>query len=337
LLVASTGGHLDELRRLSRRFEPESTGVEWATFDDEQSRSLLAGERVHTVEFVPPRGYGAAARNLRLARRILRQGQFRRVVTTGAGVAIPFLASARLLGIDCHYIESAARSLEPSLTGRVAGRIPGVHLYTQYLRWAGERWAYAGSLFDGYVPEPVTSPPTSASRIVVTLGTMRTYGFRRAVDAVLAVLPDVAPNAEILWQTGFTDVSDLPIHGRQLVPANELCEAVAAADLVIAHAGIGSALAALDQGKCPVILPRRAEHHEHVDDHQELIARELDGRGLAVHRDAGSLAAPTSSRPWARPSGVTTTAKIPIVSSAECFAAAALRAPANCRHGDHEM
>src|SRR5262245_21964567 len=116
LLVASTGGHLEELERLSRRIEPASRGVAWATFDDEQSRSLLAGQQVHTVEFVPPRGYLPAIRNLRAAWQILRDGQFTRVVSTGAGVAIPFLLLGRLRRIECHYIESAARSLGPSLT-----------------------------------------------------------------------------------------------------------------------------------------------------------------------------------------------------------------------------
>ena len=47
------------------------------------------------------------------------------------------------------------------------------------------------------------------------------------------------------------------------------------ADVVVAHAGVGTALAALEVGKCPVLVPRRLAHGEHVDDHQVQIASEL--------------------------------------------------------------
>ncbi len=294
LLIASTGGHLEQLSRLRQRFTPESAGVRWVTFDDPQARSLLAGENVEYIRYVAPRDYVAVAANLRAARRILREHDIARVVSTGSGIALSFLPTARLAGIPCHYVESAARADGPSLTGRIASRVPGVALYSQYPSWAAGRWQYRGSLFDGYDAEPPLpgSPVPPLRRVVVTLGTMRTYGFRRALTAVARVLPEVlAPDAEVLWQTGATDASGLDVDARKAVPASELHEAMATADLVIAHAGIGSALTALDLGRCPVLLPRRRHHGEHVDDHQLMIADELARRGLAVSRDPADLAA----------------------------------------------
>jgi UDP-N-acetylglucosamine transferase subunit ALG13 len=294
LLVASTGGHLEQLFRLKDRFTPASDGVQWVTFDDPQARSLLANESVEYVRYVAPRDYRAVTANLWAAQRILREHRIERVVSTGSGIALSFLPAARLSGIPCHYIESAARAEGPSLTGSLASRIPGVRLYAQYPRWASDRWQYRGSLFDryqAYAPEGC-SPAPAARRVVVTLGTMRTYGFRRALDALARVLPEVsAPQAEILWQTGVTDASGLGIDARDKVPAKELHDAIVAADLVVAHAGIGSALTALDLGKAPVLLTRRQRHGEHVDDHQLMIAGELDRRGLAVSRDPGDLTA----------------------------------------------
>ncbi len=291
LLVASTGGHLEQLWRLRGRLRPALGDVEWATFDEAQSRSLLAGETVHHVPYIPPRGYGAVVRVIPEARRILHDGHFDRVVSTGSGIALAFLPVARALGIRTHYIESAARAEGPSLTGRIISRVPGTQTYSQYPRWADERWQYRGSLFDGYdaVEE---RPVTTAGRVVVTLGTMKTYGFRRGLEAVCRALPQVlAPDAEVLWQVGVTDASGLPIRARVDVPAAELHAAIGEADLVVAHAGIGSCLTALDAGRCPVVLPRRQEHGEHVDNHQELIAHELDRRGLAVRRLPGELTA----------------------------------------------
>ena len=95
----------------------------------------------------------------------------------------------------------------------------------------------------------------------------------------------------MLWQVGASDVAGLGIQARVTVPAHEMRDAIAAADLVVAHAGIGSALTALDAGVCPVLLPRRLAHHEHVDDHQLMIAEDLERRGLAVSRDPDQLTA----------------------------------------------
>ncbi|GAA5021895.1 glycosyltransferase [Terrabacter aeriphilus] len=257
--------------------------VEWATFDDPQSRSLLAGETVHHVRYIAPRDLAATLSVGRDALRIVRRGRFDLVVSTGSAIAVPFLGAARALGRTSHYVESAARSQGPSVTGRIVSRIPGVRLHTQYSGWSGRRWQPGVSLFDAYVAEDVSEPRSRARRVVVTLGTMRTYEFRSAVDALLATLPEVlAPDAEVLWQVGCTDVSDLPIVARSSVPADEMRQAVETADLVIAHAGVGSALSALDAGLCPVLLPRRAARGEHVDDHQLYIAQALADRSIAV-------------------------------------------------------
>jgi UDP-N-acetylglucosamine--N-acetylmuramyl-(pentapeptide) pyrophosphoryl-undecaprenol N-acetylglucosamine transferase len=292
LLVASTGGHLDELFRFRDRLCPAADKADWVTFDDPQSRSLLVGETVHHIPYIPPRGYVEVGRAVRQATRLLRTRAYGRVVSTGSGIAIPYLSVARGLGLEAHYLESAARTVAPSRTGSVISRIPGVQLYSQYPTWAGPRWKFRGSLFDGYDPQARPGAPDRAKRVVVTLGTMRTYGFRSAVGALVRVLPEViAEGADVLWQVGVTDTTGLGIESHSVVPTHELQAAVAEADLVVAHAGIGSTLSALDAGHCPVLLPRRAGRGEHVDDHQVLIADALGAKGLAVVSDPDRLSA----------------------------------------------
>jgi UDP-N-acetylglucosamine transferase subunit ALG13 len=70
-----------------------------------------------------------------------------------------------------------------------------------------------------------------------------------------------------------------------------MAQAVAEADLVISHSGVGTALLTLEHGKVPVLLPRRRDRHEHTDDHQRLIAEELGRRNLAVWADPDELTA----------------------------------------------
>lgn len=290
LLVAATGGHLEQLARISQRFQPPSDYVEWVTHADSQSDSLLRGETVHAVPYVPPRGAREVAGLLRPAHKILGAGQFDRVVSTGAAIAVPFFLAGRLRGVPCHYIESAARAEGPSLTGNLMAHVPGVRLYSQYRAWSAGRWNYRGSLFDDFAVLDVEARPIRS--VVVTLGTMRTFEFRRLVDCLRRVLPEVmAADARVLWQTGVTRATGLPGEVRATVPNAELRDAVAAADLVVAHAGIGSALTALELGKRPVLVPRRPEHEEHVDAHQALIAGELSRRDLAVSCEADSVTA----------------------------------------------
>jgi UDP-N-acetylglucosamine--N-acetylmuramyl-(pentapeptide) pyrophosphoryl-undecaprenol N-acetylglucosamine transferase len=285
LLVASTGGHLKQLHRLHRRLVPEGHPVVWVTFRTAQSVSLLEGEDVFFVPFVGGRDPKGILKNLPAAARVLRERPVSRMVSTGSAIALPYFALARTRRIQSHYIESSARSQGPSATGRLISRLPGVHLYTQYPAWAGGPWRFAGSVFDSFEAAPA-GPPQTIRRAVVSLGTFRGIGFERLVRRVIALLP---ADVEVLWQTGDTDVSDLGIAGRREIPDKELMDAMRDADVVIAHAGVGTALAALEVGKRPILVPRRLQHAEHVDDHQTQIAGELQRRGLALSVEADEL------------------------------------------------
>jgi UDP-N-acetylglucosamine transferase subunit ALG13 len=286
LLVASSGGHLKELHNLHRRLGGVEGPFRWVTFDTPQSRSMLAGEAVEFVPFVGGRDPRGVGRNLGEARRVLRDRELDTVVSTGSSVALPYFALARARGLACHYIESAARIEGPSLTGKLISGVPGVRRYAQYRAWAGERWQYRGSVFDAFAPGEERPVPQRPQRIVITLGTYRGYSFVRVVKRLRAILP---AGAEVLWQTGDTDVGGLGIEGHYAIPEAELTAAMGEADVVIAHAGVGTALAAFEVGKCPLLVPRRHAHGEHVDDHQIQIADELAARDLAVSVDADEL------------------------------------------------
>ena len=72
---------------------------------------------------------------------------------------------------------------------------------------------------------------------------------------------------------------------------DEFAHRMAEADLLILHAGAGSVIHAVRAGKVPVVVPRRAQFGEHVDDHQVEFARELARMGkLVVCEDTDHLA-----------------------------------------------
>jgi UDP-N-acetylglucosamine--N-acetylmuramyl-(pentapeptide) pyrophosphoryl-undecaprenol N-acetylglucosamine transferase len=287
VLVAAAGGHLAQLHRLVDRLDVIGEDRLWVTFDGPQSRSLLKDQDTVFVPYVGPRDLITAIRNIRQASHILHSRDVDVVVSTGSAVAMSFLPLARMRGIPTMYIESAARAEGPSLTGRLLQRIPGIVRCTQYQERVNGRWSYVGSVFDDFVAVP--KPPPRAGRplkVVVTMGLIERYGFRRLIERLLAILP---ADADVLWQVGDTNTNDLPIKAIRSLPWEELASAMREADIVVAHTGIGSAIDAMESGKCPVLVPRAANRGEHVDDHQRQVAEKLAERGLAIHRSPDTL------------------------------------------------
>jgi UDP-N-acetylglucosamine--N-acetylmuramyl-(pentapeptide) pyrophosphoryl-undecaprenol N-acetylglucosamine transferase len=283
LFIAATGGHLDQLIELAPRIAGCEEAV-WVTFDAPQSRSLLTDREHIFVPYTAPRDVMNVMRNVRLARRVLAEVQPSLVASTGNAIALAYLPLAATRRIPAAYIESAARAEGPSVTGRILQRIPRIELYSQYETWATPPWQYAGSVFDRF--KAISEPEVrDIKRVAVTLGTIR-YGFRRLVERVHAIVPT---GCHIFWQVGSTDVSGLGIEAHLKVSPVRMRKEMMLADVVIAHAGVGSALGALSVGKTPVLVPRERSRGEHIDDHQRQIAVHLDRLGLARYRTVAEL------------------------------------------------
>jgi UDP-N-acetylglucosamine transferase subunit ALG13 len=282
LLVAGAGGHLEELWMLRPRLVGISDRVTWVTSDTPQSRALLGDDDRVFIPKSRPHDVGATLVSTRRALSVVRPDTFDQVVSTGSLVAVPFLTIGRARGMACHFIESAARVDGPSLSARLLERVPGVHRYGQY-EWNRPNWSYRGSVFDGFAPS--SNPAGRAQRIVVTVG-VSGLPFGRLIEAVLRAAPQ---DAEILFQTGTTEVGDLDIAAQPTMATEDLLAAMRAADVVVAHGGVGSAIMAMQAGKCPVLVPRERAHREHVDDHQREVASSLARAGLALMCDPPSL------------------------------------------------
>lgn len=291
LLVASTGGHLIELYRLVEMWGGAAE-ASWITFDTPQSRDLLRGLDVEFVPYVSPRDWRGVLTVARLIRRRLRRTPVAGIVSTGAAVAL----SAALAGLATRtrllYVESIARTRGPSLTGALLQYMPGTRLRTQVAAWKSRRWRFAGSVLQGYEARPVESQITRP-RLFVTLGTIAPYRFDSLVDAVLATgLAD----STTVWQTGSTTRTDLPGRTMESMGYLDIRNAMLQADVVVTHGGVGTILDCLDMGKRPVIVPRRMERGEHVDDHQLDFAKEIETSGLGTVAEAPRLTADTLIR-----------------------------------------
>ncbi|MCZ2858461.1 glycosyltransferase [Blastococcus sp. VKM Ac-2987] len=290
LLVASTGGHLAQIVRWSERFGLRPDSV-FATFDSEQSRSLLRGRDVVTLDYVPPRGLKPAFRAAVRLHRETRRERFDVVLSTGAAVGISAYAIGQLRRLPVVYIESVSRFDGPSATGRILEKLPRIQRYSQHAGWADRPgWRLGPSLLDDYtaVPAPDRAPRgEDGRRVFVSLGTIKPFRFDALVDAVRKQL---RPGDTVTWQLGVTTRDDLPGNVNQELRAEEFDRLLTDSDVFVTHSGVGTLLRALELGVRPVVVPRLAARGEHVDDHQLQVARELAGRGLVALRSPDELA-----------------------------------------------
>jgi UDP-N-acetylglucosamine:LPS N-acetylglucosamine transferase len=146
LLVCSSGGHLQQL--LALRPAWSSYSHVWVTFDKSDARSLLHDERVVFAHGPTNRSLKNLLRNLLVAWRTLRDVHPRILLTTGAGVAVPFAWLGRLRGVQVVYIESFTRIDGPSLTGRLVAPV-AQRVYAQWpeLTHVMPKARYVGNVF----------------------------------------------------------------------------------------------------------------------------------------------------------------------------------------------
>lgn len=117
LLVSSNGGHLLQILQLADLWPKERR--HWVTFKTSDAMSLLADENITWAYHPTNRNLPNLVRNLWLALRMVRRRKIQAIVSTGAGVAVPFAIVGRLMRVDVVYLESMARITSPSLTGRL--------------------------------------------------------------------------------------------------------------------------------------------------------------------------------------------------------------------------
>jgi UDP-N-acetylglucosamine transferase subunit ALG13 len=123
-------------------------------------------------------------------------------------------------------------------------------------------------------------------RVFVTVGTQLPF------DRLVAAVDDWAADhdAEVFAQTGPTAVRPRHIAWKDFIDVSEANKRIRTADLVVAHAGMGTILTRLEAGLPMIVLPRRAELGEHRNDHQLATARRLSHiPGLVVVDDEDSL------------------------------------------------
>lgn len=145
LLVGSSGGHLAQLSVLASLWSDANR--RWVTFKTPDAESLLTTESVEWAYAPTTRNLWNLLRNSMLAMKVLRQCRPDVVVSTGAGVALPFFVLARLMRIPTVYVEVYDRIDSATLTGRLCRPFSSLFL----VQWREQQALYKNSVLIGHL------------------------------------------------------------------------------------------------------------------------------------------------------------------------------------------
>ena len=103
--------------------------------------------------------------------------------------------------------------------------------------------------------------------IFVTVGTHE-QPFNRLVKKVDDLVAHGNIKEKVIIQTGFSTYNENHCEAHKMMSFDEMQQALKDARIVITHGGPSSFIEALQFGKVPIVVPRRQEYNEHVNDHQ---------------------------------------------------------------------
>jgi len=102
-------------------------------------------------------------------------------------------------------------------------------------------------------------------------------------DRLLRAVAGLQVDEELIVQHGHSARIERP--GTELVDFlsfEQMVATIRRARVVVTHAGVGSVMVSLANGKCPVVVPRLKLHAEAVDDHQLQLGRRFAAASLVT-------------------------------------------------------
>lgn len=113
--------------------------------------------------------------------------------------------------------------------------------------------------------------------IFVTVGTHE-QPFDRLLKCIDKMVEDGQIKEEVIVQKGYTDYEVKNCKSSKLIPYEEMQSNIKNARIVVTHGGPASFLDPLKYGKIPVVVPRKKEYNEHVNNHQVDFSKEVERR-----------------------------------------------------------
>lgn len=120
-------------------------------------------------------------------------------------------------------------------------------------------------------------------KVLVTIGSMVEKKFTRLFRTIDELCEEgVLEGENVVAQVGFDQYDSKFYKCFDMVPDEEFKRIISESDLIIAHAGTGTVISSIKQGKKVIIFPRMAKYDEHYDDHQLELAELFTRQGYVL-------------------------------------------------------
>jgi len=83
---------------------------------------------------------------------------------------------------------------------------------------------------------------------------------------------------KVIIQTGHSTCEPEYCEWKRSYPYQKILQMVSEARIVITHGGPSSFIIPLESGKIPIVVPRKKQFHEHINDHQTEFSRQFAQR-----------------------------------------------------------
>ena len=276
-LACSSGGHLSEMMELKEIYGRYNHF--FVTYRSADTIELAEKEKVHFL--VNPRRHPILTilNILQSFKRFIKEKPDI-VLTTGAGVALPMCYIAKLYRKKIIFIESFCRVEKPSLFGRLIYPIANLTIVQwepllEYYKEAN----YGGPIFN-FSGDNVDKNKIK-NRIFVTVGTFST-GFDRLLKEIDMLIEKRVIRKKVIAQIGSSKYTPKNYEWIRFTSKEVFWDTMKESKIVITHGGVGSITNALKFNKRTIVVPRRKEFGEVVNDHQLEITRELERQGKII-------------------------------------------------------
>lgn len=113
--------------------------------------------------------------------------------------------------------------------------------------------------------------------IFITVGTHE-QPFNRLLKCIDRMVEEGKIKEDVIVQKGYTDLKLKYCEDYKLIGYDEMQKYIKEARIVVTHGGPASFIAPLSIGKIPIVVPRKKEFNEHVNNHQLEFSKQVEKR-----------------------------------------------------------
>lgn len=120
-------------------------------------------------------------------------------------------------------------------------------------------------------------------KVLVTIGSMVEKKFTRLFKTIDELCElGILDGKDVIAQVGFDNYDSKYYKCFDMIADENFKRIISKSDLIIAHAGTGTVISSIKQGKKVIIFPRMAQYDEHYDDHQLELAELFSKQGYVL-------------------------------------------------------